>query len=779
MVRPRFIPIRRNSLFVKLLTGFLIVIVLLISFNALSFAFFKNNIEREIIDNSTLNLSNTVDRYEKQFKIVESAVMKFYFNDRFYSILQKDNMLDYYTAHQIITKEISALVSDDLLLLENMLVLFRDNSIVLDKQGLSGTADFFSKSYSSEPYNALFWKQQFTDSYSLSIFPAAAFNEISFDKHVVSKGDLVPFVIKNQFNSRYIVAALLDADRMFQAFGHGGDDSFFILDASQRMLFHSENDRRAPANDSGSRGGLPDRFTASQTTGYMNIDNYYYMYKKGAHSGLTYVYAIPNVRIASQVAHLNMVLIVILAVSLVLSVIISILLSMKLNSPIQRIVQLVERGGHSDKRPSKIHEFDLISDNIADMIRTNQSFHHDIEMKNDLLKNYGYINQIKNIYQWDGLRKLIEMNKPFYLVAFQLAFTKHFRSLMPDDQEKASYYIKEFIHLHMSGSFHDYVTLQLEKEVILSLIFEEESADAVLDALHQIKGMLGADKEYCSITLAFRPVRRHPEELAAAYEESREMIARRMLNRETQLITDLAPDRRTFWLSVSQEQELLAALQGGHADRATDQIHRFLDYMEKNKANAQQFAEFGKEVVLKVMQTLTSFKLDIGPLFNGHHPSILMEECVTLDEYKLCFQQFINGAMQPVQDRNAEKDPIKDYVLDYLSKRYGEDISLEQLADQLQLSRGYLSAYFHEKTGKKFIDYLNEVRISRAKEILSQTDMLIQEIALQVGYQNVNSFIRMFKRISGFTPGEYRRDALARACAVQAPADMELGRDFK
>jgi YesN/AraC family two-component response regulator len=114
-----------------------------------------------------------------------------------------------------------------------------------------------------------------------------------------------------------------------------------------------------------------------------------------------------------------------------------------------------------------------------------------------------------------------------------------------------------------------------------------------------------------------------------------------------------------------------------------------------------------------------------------------------------------------------------------LSKRYGEDISLEQLADQLQLSRGYLSAYFHEKTGKKFIDYLNEVRISRAKEILSQTDMRIQEIALQVGYQNVNSFIRMFKRISGFTPGEYRRDALARACAVQAPADMELGRDFK
>lgn len=71
-----------------------------------------------------------------------------------------------------------------------------------------------------------------------------------------------------------------------------------------------------------------------------------------------------------------------------------------------------------------------------------------------------------------------------------------------------------------------------------------------------------------------------------------------------------------------------------------------------------------------------------------------------------------------------------------------------------------MSSIFKEKTGINFSEYLNTLRIERAKELLTNIDLRIQDIALQVGYQNVNSFIRTFKRSSGLTPGEYRkRDA--------------------
>ena len=97
------------------------------------------------------------------------------------------------------------------------------------------------------------------------------------------------------------------------------------------------------------------------------------------------------------------------------------------------------------------------------------------------------------------------------------------------------------------------------------------------------------------------------------------------------------------------------------------------------------------------------------------------------------------------------------YMLDYLDKHYGENINLNLVADKLNLSPGYLSTFFKEKQGINFSDYLNNLRISHAKELLMNVDLRIQEIALQVGYLNVNSFIRMFKRASGLTPGEYRK----------------------
>lgn len=81
------------------------------------------------------------------------------------------------------------------------------------------------------------------------------------------------------------------------------------------------------------------------------------------------------------------------------------------------------------------------------------------------------------------------------------------------------------------------------------------------------------------------------------------------------------------------------------------------------------------------------------------------------------------------------------------------------MADKLHITPGHLSSYFKEKTGTNFSDYLNELRIGRAKELLLNPELRIQDVAAAVGYQNVNSFIRMFKRSSGVTPGEYRKRA--------------------
>jgi len=87
------------------------------------------------------------------------------------------------------------------------------------------------------------------------------------------------------------------------------------------------------------------------------------------------------------------------------------------------------------------------------------------------------------------------------------------------------------------------------------------------------------------------------------------------------------------------------------------------------------------------------------------------------------------------------------------------DLSLNYLSERFHMNWKTLSKLFREETGQKFVDYLIELRITHARRLLVETTLPVQEIATKVGYSNAISFGRMFKKIVGLSPGEYRDQA--------------------
>lgn len=92
----------------------------------------------------------------------------------------------------------------------------------------------------------------------------------------------------------------------------------------------------------------------------------------------------------------------------------------------------------------------------------------------------------------------------------------------------------------------------------------------------------------------------------------------------------------------------------------------------------------------------------------------------------------------------------------FINKNYKDELSLEKVAEYLQLSSSYLSNLFKKETGQNFIDYVTEVRISRAKFLLKTTDCKISEIAREVGYGDEYYFSKVFKKNVGESPLKYR-----------------------
>jgi len=108
------------------------------------------------------------------------------------------------------------------------------------------------------------------------------------------------------------------------------------------------------------------------------------------------------------------------------------------------------------------------------------------------------------------------------------------------------------------------------------------------------------------------------------------------------------------------------------------------------------------------------------------------------------------GAKMPIRC-----DRLND-VYTYVADNYYKDITLQSIASVAHLTPPAFCRVFKQQTKKHFIEYLNEVRISNACKYLAQSSLNISEIGFECGYKTISNFNKIFKKITGFSPKEYR-----------------------
>lgn len=100
--------------------------------------------------------------------------------------------------------------------------------------------------------------------------------------------------------------------------------------------------------------------------------------------------------------------------------------------------------------------------------------------------------------------------------------------------------------------------------------------------------------------------------------------------------------------------------------------------------------------------------------------------------------------------------PIR-MVMEYLQQHYNEPVRLEDMSEMVGFNSTYFSSLFKKETGENFSDYLIALRVRRAKELLTDTEMKIADIADEVGYLDLKYFTKIFKRSAGVNPSDYRK----------------------
>jgi two-component system response regulator YesN len=113
------------------------------------------------------------------------------------------------------------------------------------------------------------------------------------------------------------------------------------------------------------------------------------------------------------------------------------------------------------------------------------------------------------------------------------------------------------------------------------------------------------------------------------------------------------------------------------------------------------------------------------------------------------------STQQSGQDREQLLRVI-DRAQTWIKERYHQELSMEQAADYVNLNPFYFSKLFKKHVGETFIDYLTRLRIDKAKDLIGREELSLKEVCYEVGYNDPNYFSRVFKKVTGISPSEYR-----------------------
>lgn len=165
------------------------------------------------------------------------------------------------------------------------------------------------------------------------------------------------------------------------------------------------------------------------------------------------------------------------------------------------------------------------------------------------------------------------------------------------------------------------------------------------------------------------------------------------------------------------------------------------------------------ELVIMISRAAVEGGASLEKLFGLNYNFIAeLSGLMVYEDICLWVVRMLDAFMDTVYEtRNIKNARFLGDALEYIRAHYVTNLTLEEVAQQIHISPFYLSHLFKEELDITFIEYLTRVRIEEARRLLTQTNSSVQDIALQVGYEDPSYFSKVFKKLTGITPNRYRR----------------------
>lgn len=250
--------------------------------------------------------------------------------------------------------------------------------------------------------------------------------------------------------------------------------------------------------------------------------------------------------------------------------------------------------------------------------------------------------------------------------------------------------------------------------------------------------------------------------LTISFEESKNGIWARMSSRypKNRIITYTSSsisDRQELAV-LALSKDLVSAINTLNTSALIKAVNEFFQLPVEVLCSAQ-----AKQAILDTVRYFRDkYRASLDQIDNAysfyHRAKMSLLTSQTFDEYKMRYIQIFTKMFEQVHMDSETNEPNNyigraKFIID---KRYAENLTLDGIAKEIDISPNYLSRIFHMDTGKTFSNYLLDRRLSAAQLLLEKSDYKIKEVCSAVGYLDQRYFSRVFMKKFGLTPSQYR-----------------------
>ncbi len=418
-------------------------------------------------------------------------------------------------------------------------------------------------------------------------------------------------------------------------------------------------------------------------------------------------------------------------------VIIGIMWSLKkhLYNPLNEMIQKY----HLNSSGEKINEYTLVEDSLHKFA----AISHELEtVRSDIdreLEGYA-INQLVYEYSDQSFKELSVQIAPYCVVMVDFEIDQGKKDKQASQKFLSK--LQEFFHIVkiLSRSYTDIY--------MVSVSSMEEIRSIVVSALKECQ----SDISICGISDICPSV----QQLKIAYRQAQEAFGKNSYKPCSLLCyADLQKKQNVSSLPLLNEMEtrFLNSVLSHNYTEVEQNYEQMIQLYQNTSVERQRKFYLHLYDMLCIILTNEHFNPDefFNEISSQFTENILLTYHIPYlsKQILICYRKY-------VLSHAGDKNTLLDMITDFIDRNIDRNISLQELADEMNLSYAYMGRYFRNHMNMGFVEYVQFQKIKLAQYLLLNTELNLDDIAKQTGFTTINSFFRTFKKVTGITPTQFR-----------------------